>query len=46
MPADGRLDGCIDEMGSEFVDREATQRLLMKPGLVRRITNILYYLKD
>jgi len=30
MPEDARLSGCLDEIALEFVEREATPRLLMK----------------
>ena len=30
MPENDRLSGCLDEINLEFVEREATQRLLMK----------------
>ena len=30
MPENDRLDGCLDEINLEFVEREATPRLLMK----------------
>ena len=30
MPENDRLDGCLDEINVEFVEREATPRLLMK----------------
>ncbi|MFT8095006.1 IS6 family transposase, partial [Salmonella enterica subsp. enterica serovar Enteritidis] len=30
MPENARLDGCLDEINVEFVEREATPRLLMK----------------
>ena len=30
MPENDRLGGCLDEIDLEFVEREATPRLLMK----------------
>ena len=30
MPENDRLNGCLDEITLEFVEREATPRLLMK----------------
>jgi hypothetical protein len=30
MPENDRLNGCLEEINSEFVEREATPRLLMK----------------
>ena len=33
MPENDRLDGCLDEIDLDFVEREATPRLLMKLGI-------------
>ena len=33
MPENARLNGCLDEIDLDFVDREATPRLLMKLGI-------------
>jgi hypothetical protein len=33
MPENARLDGCLDGIGLEFVEREATPKLPMKPGI-------------
>ena len=30
MPENDRLDGCLEEINVEFIEREATSRLLMK----------------
>ena len=33
MPENDRLSGCLDEINVEFVEREATPKLLMKPSM-------------
>ena len=33
MPENDRLNGYLDEIDVEFVEREATPRLLMKPSI-------------
>lgn len=38
MPENDCLNGCLEEINSEFVEREATPRLLMKFGIQLHFT--------
>jgi len=40
MPENGRLNGCLDEINLEFVEREATPRLLVKLGIQLHLARI------
>jgi hypothetical protein len=38
MPENDRLNGCLDDIDLEFVEREATPRLLMKLSIQLHLT--------
>jgi len=40
MPENDRLSGCLDEMNVEFVEREATPRLLMKLSIQLHLSGL------
>ena len=40
MPENDRLNGCLDEIDLEFVEREATPRLLMKLSIQLHLAGI------
>ena len=41
MPENDRLSGCLDEINVEFVEREATPRLLMKLSIQLHLAGLL-----
>ena len=42
MPENDRLDGCLDEINLEFVEREATPRLLMKLSIQLHLSGLSF----
>jgi len=40
MPENDRLIGCLDDINVEFVEREATLRLLMKHSIQLRLAEL------
>ena len=40
MPENARLSGCLDQIGSAFVEREATPQLLMKLSIQLQLANL------
>ena len=42
MPENDRLDGCLNEIELDFVEREATPRLLMKLGIQLHLIDLSF----
>jgi len=42
MPENDRLSGCLDEIKLDFVEREATPRLLMKLSIQLRLAELSF----